>query len=139
MITFSYLFHLNDFRKYEVYLKLWITQVILFENKKRGDITYIICDDDQLLEINLKFLNHDTYTDIISFPTSNNTNIISGEIFISLPRVIENAKLNQSKPFDEYSRVVIHGILHLIGYNDHTPEEKEEIRAKEDYYLTLRP
>ncbi|PIQ35326.1 MAG: rRNA maturation RNase YbeY [Bacteroidetes bacterium CG18_big_fil_WC_8_21_14_2_50_41_14] len=139
MITFSYLFHLNDFRKYEVYLKLWITQVILLENKKIGDITYIICDDEQLLEINLKFLNHDTYTDIISFPTSNNNNIISGEIFISLPRVIENAKLNNGNPFDEYSRVVIHGILHLIGYNDHTPIEKEEIRAKEDYYLTLRP
>ena len=139
MITFNYLFHLNDFKKYEVYLKLWIAQVILLENKKRGDITYIICDDDQLLEINLKFLNHDTYTDIISFPTSNNNNIISGEIFISLPRVIENAKLNHGQSFDEYSRVVIHGILHLIGYNDHTPEEKEEIRAKEDYYLTLQP
>lgn len=139
MITFNYLCLWEESDKQDRVLKQWINQVIRLENKKPGDIVYIICDDPQLLEINQNFLQHDTYTDIITFPTSRSPEIISAEIYVSLPRVIENAKSINKSLIDEFSRVVIHGVLHLIGYDDHTTEEKMTMRAKEDYYLTLRP
>lgn len=120
-------------------LKKWIGSSIFRENRIVGEVNYIICNDERLLEINQQFLNHDTYTDIITFPTSQITQIISGEIYVSISRIIENATLNNVSVFDEFCRVFIHGVLHLIGYNDHTPAEKKEMRAKEDYYLTLRP
>ena len=113
----------------------WITAVIKEEGFIEGDINYIFMNDEMLLNINEEFLGHDTYTDIITFDLSEEENEISGEIFISTERVIENAvKFKVSYP-EEMHRVLIHGILHLCGYNDKTEEEKVEMRAKEDYYL----
>jgi len=115
----------------------WIKKTIEKEGKKVGEIQYVFCDDDYLLKINREFLKHDYYTDIITFPLADSKNIISGEIYISLERIEENAKLNNVLFEDELARVMIHGILHMIGYDDHTKEEKNEMREKEDYYLNL--
>jgi len=119
-------------------LKNWLRMVMRYENHREGDVTYIFCDDDFLLNTNRVFLDHDTLTDIITFPTSSNENIISGEIYISIPRVQENAKLHKKSFYNELSRVLVHGVLHLVGYNDKTGLEKTEMRAKEDYYLNLQ-
>jgi len=119
-------------------IKLWLRYVISSENKKEGEIQYVFCDDEYLLTINQDFLNHDTYTDIISFPSSEITSIISGEIYISIERVLENSKMIIGIFIDELHRVIVHGVLHFIGYDDHTTEEKLEMRNKEDYYLNLR-
>ncbi len=139
MLTINYLtdFQLN--KTDERSTKDWLGLVVAEENKIAGDIHYVFCDDEQLLTINQQYLQHDTYTDIITFPTSSQPGIISGEIYVSIPRVTENAELQQVSFRDELSRVVVHGVLHLLGYEDHTPDEKKEMRAKEDYYLTLRP
>lgn len=116
----------------------WIKKVINQYGFTVGDIIYVFCDDDYLIEINRKFLNHDTYTDIITFPESNNKKIISGQILISIPRVIENAKERGLNFEDEFDRVLIHGVLHLMGYEDHTELEKQEMRLQEDISLSLR-
>jgi len=115
----------------------WITQTIQNENHKLEEISYIFCDDDFLLEKNKTYLNHDTLTDIISFDYSVGQ-LISGDIFISIDRVKENATTFKVDFLDELNRVIIHGILHYCGYNDKTSEEKKQMRAKEDYYLSLR-
>lgn len=116
--------------------KDWIIQVIKFEKKQLGDLEYVFCSDDYLHQINVKHLKHNTLTDIITFDYCVD-DIIHGEIFISTERVAENAK-NFIKTFDnELKRVIIHGVLHLIGYNDKTAEESKQMRAKEDFYLTL--
>jgi len=115
----------------------WITFVIHQENRELGEINYIFCDDSYLLDINIKELKHNTLTDIISFDYSVG-DVISGDIFISTERVEENA-LNLNNLFkDELNRVIVHGVLHYCGYNDKTDEEKEVMRSKEDYYLSLR-
>lgn len=121
------------------YFKSWLVAVIEAEKKIVGEIQYVFCDDKFLLTINQTYLNHDTLTDIITFPTSTSGNILSGEIYISIPRVKENAELVHQKYEDEIARVLVHGVLHLIGYNDSTISEKTEMRAKEDYYLNLQP
>ncbi|HDO27464.1 MAG TPA: rRNA maturation RNase YbeY, partial [Bacteroidetes bacterium] len=90
-----------------------------------------------LIEINKKFLNHDNYTDIITFSTSKKNNIISGEIYISIERVKENSKNRNDTFISEVARVMVHGILHLMGYGDHAPDEKNEMRQKENNYLSL--
>jgi len=118
---------------------LWIKQAIQEENRETGDIFYHFCSDDFLLKINGDYLQHDYLTDIITFPLSTRPDIISGEIFISIDRVRENASILQADFEREFARVLIHGILHLLGYNDHTDEEKLQMRAKEDYYLSLLP
>jgi rRNA maturation RNase YbeY len=139
MVTINYLNEIIFSKDQELFLKKWVSSVIELEKRKIGEINFIICNDDQLLNINQKFLNHDTYTDIITFPTSNNPEIISSEIYISISRVRENARLQNILEFDEICRVFIHGLLHLLGYKDHSESEKKEMRAKEDYCLTLRP
>ena len=88
--------------------------------------------------MNVQFLNHDTYTDIITFDY-NQDNIIIGEIYISLDRVMENAKTSQVPYNQEVKRIIIHGILHLMAYKDKNPEDKKEMTSKEDYYLSLHP
>jgi len=99
-------------------------------------LNYIFCSDTYLHKINLEYLKHDTLTDIITFDYSEKKQI-SGDIFISIDRIKENAlKFNQSTDI-ELNRVLIHGVLHLLGYKDKTPKEKETMRAKEDFYLTL--
>lgn len=120
-------------------LKRWIKQVLESEGKTEGELVYIFSDDEQMIELNRSYLNHDTYTDIITFPTSHQSPIISGDIFISIDRVRDNALLLQSSFEIEFKRVLVHGILHLIGYDDHTDEEKLMMRSKEDYYLSLQP
>jgi len=138
MINFTYLPNNNSKRIDEQFYKKWLKEVIDCERKKLGDIQYIFCNDEYLLKINTTYLNHDTLTDIITFSTSDNNNIISGEIFISINRVTENSDIHSSTFDDELSRVIVHGVLHLIGYDDHTPFDKKIMRSKEDYYLLLQ-
>jgi len=135
MIVFNDLFNLKN--PVSKLVKLWISKTIINENYKEGDINYIFCDDDYLLKKNIKYLKNNTLTDIISFDYTIGK-IISGDIFISVERVKENAKIFNTKFLDELHRVMIHGILHYCGYNDKTNEEKVLMRAKEDYYLSLR-
>ena len=113
----------------------WLENIILEEEKKLGEINYIICDDEYLLKINQDYLQHDYYTDIITFDYVK-AKIISGDIFVSLPRVEDNAKHLGKDMNQEFHRVLAHGILHLCGYKDKTEEEQSAMRAKEDYYLS---
>ena len=118
-------------------LAAWLEDIILTEGKKPGDINYIFCDDEYLLQVNKEYLQHDYYTDIITFDYVKGKTI-SGDIFVSLPRIFDNAE-TLSKDFDsEFFRVLAHGILHLCGYKDKTDEEISEMRNKEDYYLSKR-
>jgi probable rRNA maturation factor len=117
----------------------WITSSIKEEGKIAGDIVYHFCSDEKILAINKTYLDHDTYTDIISFPTSNNEKIISGEIFISVDRIKENANKYDIEFYQEFKRVLIHGVLHFIGYDDHKDQDILTMRSKEDYYLNLHP
>jgi len=118
-------------------VKDWILYTINNENKITGEISYIFCSDEYLHKINLEHLQHDTFTDIITFNYCND-NLINSDIFISIERVRENAILFKSSFENELSRVMIHGILHLVGYDDKTEEDKVLMRSKEDFYLTLR-
>jgi len=120
-------------------LRKWLYASIVLEKRNIGSISFIICPDTYLHELNLKYLNHDTYTDIITFDYSDDTRLLSGDIFISLDRVKENAKHYHVSFVKELHRVMIHGLLHLAGYKDKTSEEKMAMRAKEDYYLSLQP
>lgn len=114
----------------------WITNTIKSENKILGEINIIFCSDKYLLELNQNYLKHDTFTDVITFDYVEDT-IISGDIFISIERVEENANNLNTPLTSELLRVMIHGVLHLIGYSDKTVEEQQEIRGKEDFYLAL--
>ena len=114
----------------------WLEQMILSENKKVGDINYIFCDDDYLLKVNQDYLKHDYYTDIITFDYVKGKTI-SADIFVSLPRILENTQLLSKEFHSEFNRVLAHGILHLCGYKDKTPEEILLMRAKEDFYLNI--
>lgn len=116
----------------------WFSEAAGLENKTLGELTFIFCSDEYLHKINLEYLNHDTYTDIITFDYSNG-GIIAGDIFISIERVKENAETFKCSFNDEVSRVLIHGVLHLMGYKDKEDDEKEIMRSKEDFYLTLLP
>jgi len=120
-------------------IREWILNIILSNSYTLGQINYIFCSDNFLLQTNVKYLKHDTFTDIITFDTSENSNEISGDIFISIERVKENAKSYRVSFTNELHRVMIHGILHLLGYNDNTNDEKVIMREKEDYYLSLLP
>jgi rRNA maturation RNase YbeY len=115
----------------------WISNVIVNEDCEEGEINYIFCSDEDLLKKNIKFLNHNTLTDIISFDYTMGK-LISGDIFISIDRVRENAKTFKVSFSDELNRVMVHGILHYCDYRDKSKEEKELMRSKEDYYLSLR-
>jgi probable rRNA maturation factor len=109
----------------------WISKVILSEKKKVGEISYVFCDDDYLLKLNQEHLNHDTLTDIISFDYSIGKEI-SGDIFISVERVRDNATDFNVTFDEELKRVMAHGILHYCGYNDKTEEDSALMRSKED-------
>ena len=112
----------------------WIKNVISEENKELGEVNYIFCDDKYLLEKNIKYLDHDTLTDIITFNYCEG-DIISSDIMISIERVMENSSIFENSFSEELNRVMIHGVLHLIGYRDKTDGEKEIIRKKENYYV----
>ena len=113
----------------------WLEKIIIHEKKKLGEIVYVFCTDNYLLEKNIKFLNHNTLTDVITFDYCNN-NIISGDILISIERVYENAKEYNVNFVSELNRVMIHGLLHLLGYKDKTKTESKLMRVKENYYLS---
>ena len=116
--------------------KDWLQNIISSENKKLGEINYIFCDDEHLLQVNRDFLQHDYYTDVITFDYVKGKTI-SADIFVSLPRISDNAK-SLSKDFNsELLRVLAHGVLHLCGYKDKTEDEILEMRSKEDYYLSV--
>jgi len=114
----------------------WIISTIHQEGKSVTEISYIFCSDAYLHQMNLAYLNHDTYTDIITFDYTENS-FVSGDIFISIDRVKENANKFNTTFLNELSRVIIHGVLHLVGYKDKSTEQKQVMRSKEDFYLTL--
>ena len=120
-------------------LKTWLKHVVQSEGKNLGDLNYLFVDDKYLLEINQKYLGHDTLTDIVTFPLSQSPDIISGELYLSIERIKENTVTLNVDFERELKRVIVHGVLHLIGYDDSTTEEKNLIRTKEDYYLNLQP
>jgi probable rRNA maturation factor len=114
--------------------KTFIKHLINSENKKTGDVNFIFCSDDYLLEVNKQYLNHDYYTDIITFDYCDG-NLVSGDVFISVDRVLENSK-NQKVNFNnEFYRVLFHGVLHLCGYKDKKKLDKKLMTSKEDFYL----
>ena len=115
----------------------WLQAVAESEGKKLGDISIIFCSDNYLLEVNKKYLKHDYYTDIITFNYCEG-NTLSGDLFISVDSVKENASFYGTEFADELNRVIVHGLLHLIGYDDHTEEDIATMRAKENYYLSQR-
>ncbi|WP_025666123.1 rRNA maturation RNase YbeY [Aquimarina megaterium] len=120
----------------ETALSSWISAVISSENKIEGEINFILCDDEYLLKINQDFLNHDTFTDIISFDNTMG-NQLNGDIFISEERVAENAKEFMVSVEEEMRRVLIHGILHFCGYKDKLEKEKKLMRQKENEKLLM--
>ena len=115
-------------------IEKWIEDVIISENKELGDINYVFCSDEYLLEKNIEYLNHDNLTDIISFNYCEG-DIISSDIMISIDRIKENSIIFENSFSNELHRVMIHGVLHLIGYNDKTKKEKQKMREREDFYL----
>lgn len=119
-------------------IQFWIHDVITREEKSTGEITYIFCSDNYLHKINLEHLQHDTFTDIITFNYCIEETI-NADIFISIDRVKENAVSFNNTFQNELSRVIIHGILHLVGYDDKSKLDKETMRSKEDFYLSLLP
>ena len=134
MISFNYEleFQLENEEQYSS----WISNVISSENKKDGDINYIFCDDEYILEINKQYLNHDYYTDIISFDYSVG-NELHGDIFVSIERVRENAIEFEVTFDEELKRVLAHGVLHYCGYKDKTKEEELIMRSKEDEKIKM--
>ncbi len=116
----------------------WIKQVARNHNRVVGPLTYIFCSDDRIIEVNRQFLNHDYFTDIITFDYSSHKRI-SGDMFISLDTVKSNAELFQRAYNEELMRVVIHGVLHLCGINDKGPGEREIMEAHEDDALAILP
>ena len=109
----------------------WLKQVVAKFGYITGELTYIFCDDEYLKEINLKYLNHDFYTDIVTFDYREG-NVVSGDMFISINRVKENSELFKCNLNDEFLRVIVHGLLHLLGYTDSTSFEKETLRKIEN-------
>ena len=114
----------------------WISEVITSEGKEEGEINYIFCDDNYLLALNKKFLNHDTLTDIITFDNSLG-NLLSADIFISSERVADNAIDFKVAFKEELRRVLVHGVLHLCGYKDKSDEEQELMTIKENEKLKM--
>ncbi len=115
----------------------WLRLVAESEIKRIGDISIIFCSDNYILDINQRYLQHDYFTDIITFDYCEGDKL-SGDLFISIDSVKENAMEYGSEFSDELNRVIVHGILHLIGYDDHTEEDIAMMRKKENYYLSLR-
>jgi len=134
MIDFNYV---SDYQLVnESYYTNWVLKVVASENKALGEISYVFCDDAYLLKMNQEYLNHDTFTDIITFDYTNG-NTIAGDIFISIDRVKENAKQYDVDFEEELRRVMSHGILHLAGYEDKKDEEVKVMRAKEEEKMKL--
>ena len=134
MISFNYEldFKLDD----EQLFSDWLSKVIISENKHEGEINYIFCDDNYLVEINQQYLDHDTLTDIISFDYSVG-NELQGDVFISVERVVENAQDFDVTFEEELRRVLVHGILHYCGYKDKNEEDENLMRRKEEEKMKM--
>ena len=134
MINFNYEtdFELDN----ETAMADWLSQVIISENKKEGEINYIFCDDEYLHKINMEYLNHDTLTDIISFDYSVG-NELHGDIFVSVERVRDNAQDFEVSFEEELKRVLVHGVLHYCGYKDKTESDELIMRTKEEEKIAL--
>lgn len=131
MISFNH--EIDHVQVDETRLSEWISSVIISEGFTEGEINYIFCSDDYLHKLNVEFLDHDTLTDIISFDYTMGK-LISGDIFISIDRVKENASEYNVEFLDELTRVMVHGILHYCGYKDKTTEDSQTMRLKENFY-----
>lgn len=132
-------FHLEDiiehpFPNYEKDYTAWLEKVAKAETKNISSLTYIFCSDEYILDINIKYLGHDYYTDIITFPYKEGDDIES-DLYISLERVKENAEDFHVSFDEELRRVMVHGLLHLFGYSDKSKEDIRLMREKEDYYI----
>ncbi|MDC1105697.1 rRNA maturation RNase YbeY [Prolixibacteraceae bacterium] len=126
-----------DFPLYkEDFLETFIARLIISKDKEVGEISYIFCSDEYLLKINIDYLQHDYYTDIITFDYVED-NLISGDVFLSIDRVEDNAQVLSVDFESEFARVLSHGILHLIGFKDKTDEEAAEMRKEEDKAIAL--
>jgi probable rRNA maturation factor len=133
-----YYYQDTDFEfKPKLITKQWLKTVAGSEMKKLGDISIIFCSDNYILDTNIKYLQHDYFTDIITFDYCDG-DILSGDLFISVDSVRENSIYFKTKFEDELNRVIVHGLLHLIGYDDHTDDQRKMMRSKEDYYLSIR-
>ena len=115
----------------------WLKMVAGSEIRKIGDINVIFCSDNYILDVNMKYLQHDYFTDIITFDYCEGK-VLSGDLFISVDSVRENSIEFGTDFEEELHRVIVHGVLHLIGYDDHTEEDKKVMRQKENYYLQMR-
>ena len=115
----------------------WLKMVAGSEIRKIGDINVIFCSDNYILDVNMKYLQHDYFTDIITFDYCEGK-VLSGDLFISVDSVRENSIEFETDFEEELHRVIVHGVLHLIGYDDHTEEDKKVMRQKENYYLQMR-
>ena len=122
--------------KDKLLLKTLLASIFAEEGFDFKSVSYVFCTDEYLLKLNQQYLKHDTLTDILTFTLSGTSLPIVSEIYISIERVKENAQNLNVNYENELHRVMIHGILHLCGYEDHSPKEKSEMRAKEDYYLS---
>ena len=115
----------------------WLQKIIEIENKNYGEIVYVFCKDAYLIQKNIQFLKHDTLTDVITFDYCKG-NQISGDILISIDRVEENSKIFKVGFLEELDRVMVHGLLHLLGYKDRTKEEAKIMNSKENFYLSIK-
>ena len=118
-------------------VKAWINEVVKRHNQTVGELYYYFCSDEKLLEINRERLGHDFYTDIVTFPLTDCETILSSEFCISVERVAENAKTFGRSYESELHRVIIHGVLHLIGFDDHTEVDEKQMREKEEEALGI--
>jgi rRNA maturation RNase YbeY len=115
----------------------WLEKVITTENKQLGEIVFVFCTDSYLLKKNIQFLKHDTLTDVITFDYCKGDQI-SGDILISIDRVQENSEIFEVEFLEELDKVMAHGLLHLLGYKDKTKQDAKRMRAKEDFYLSIK-
>ena len=116
---------------------LWLKEVVKHEGKVLGSVSIVFCSDEYILKTNRQYLGHDYYTDIITFDYCEG-NLISGDLIISVDSVRSNSQEFNSGFDNELDRVMVHGVLHLIGYDDHTPEDVAVMRAKEDKYIAVK-
>ena len=124
--------------KQKAELRKWVNNCVMAEGFKIQEINFIFCTDDYLLEINKNYLDHDTYTDIITFDNGEQNGKVLGDIFISVDRINENAAKFGVSERDELHRVMIHGVLHLLGYTDKDKKTKAQMTDRENHYLGLR-
>ena len=127
--------------KHKLELRSWLNSLLRSEGYEPGELNYVFVDDTTILKMNIQFLGHSYYTDVISFPYENvykgSKTLLNGDIYISIDTIAANAKEFNTTFNNELCRVMAHGLLHFIGYDDHTPQDIIVMRSKEDYYLSL--